>query len=134
MKILKITLAVLLLGFLALFSYANLRTTSITEQLTPVQLISFTYGGELNEEARSAVEKKITQTPGVTSCTVNGKSKTASIIYHDTVVKESTLAGLLAKASTSVQRKELATSGGCPVHAVNASFSQLVAALDIRTR
>ena len=134
MKTLKITLAVLLLGFLALFSYANLRTVSITERLAPVQLISFTYNAALNEEARSAVEKKITETPGVTSCSINGKSKTASIIYHDDVVEESTLAGLLAKASTGVQRKELATSGGCPVHAATASFSQLIAALDIRTR
>lgn len=96
-KTLKITLAVLLPGFLALFSYANLRAVSITEKLAPVQLISFTYRGELNEEARSAVEKKITHTPGVTSCTVNEKSKTASIIYHANVVKETTLASLLAQ-------------------------------------
>jgi hypothetical protein len=134
MKVLKMTIFILSAGFLVLFGYANLRVLSVTERLKPVELTSFRLKGDMSEGNLSALEKTLENTAGVTACTINGKSETACVIYHKHMVNESKLASLLASSLTHVEKKDLAAAGGgCPVHQASASFSKLMATLDLRS-
>ena len=136
MKILKITVIALAIGFVSLFGYANLRILSAGEKEKMVELTAFKLRGDFNPEKISALEKTIQQTSGVRACTINVKSQTACVIYYKEVVSETTLTQMLTGTAIQVaEKKDLAAAakGGCPVHKAAASFTQLLTSLDLRT-
>ena len=135
MKILKISTMVLVAGFVALFSYANLRVLSEGEKQKMVELTSFRLTGNLDAMALSSLEKEIKTKEGVRACSINPKAKTACVIYYKDVISESQVTSLLTNSSIkSVSKKDLsAGGGGCPVHQVGASLNQLISTLDVRT-
>jgi hypothetical protein len=133
MKTLKMITLIVLVGFAALFGYANMRHLSISEKLKSVNLASFTLEGDLKAEQKLALEKKISALDGVTACSVSREGNVASVIFHPEQINETKLASLLSnEGRLTVTEKQLATSGGCPVHKLNANFSALIASLDIR--
>ncbi|MEO7989942.1 MAG: hypothetical protein ABI663_10400 [Chryseolinea sp.] len=133
MKTLKTITLFVLVGFVGLFGYANIRQLSISEKLKAVHLASFTLKGNLNSEEKLALEKKVSALAGVTACSVNREGNIVSVIFYPEQTNETTLASLLSnQGKLTVTQKQLAISGGCPVHKVNANFSAFVAVLDIR--
>jgi hypothetical protein len=133
MKTLKTTMLILLVAFVGLFGYANIRQLSISEKLKAVHLASFTLKGGLKSEEKLALEKKVSASAGVTACSVNREGNVASVIFYPGQTNETTLASLLSNdGQIIVTQKHLAASGGCPVHKVNANFSAFVAVLDFR--
>ncbi|HEY9048998.1 MAG TPA: hypothetical protein VIN08_24025 [Ohtaekwangia sp.] len=133
MKAMRFISAMLVVAFIALFAYANLRQLTITEKLKPVNLVSYSLTGNFDQHIRDNLERKINSVTGVTAFTINPEGTTASVIYHPGEVTEDALSVLLSEY-ISIQKKELASTGGCPVHQVSASFHQLITQLDLRTR
>src|SRR5690348_8219644 len=106
MKVFKVFLIVAAAAFLALFGYANLRVLSLGERTKPVELSSFHLNGDLNETKRIALEREIENTPGVNACTINGKSKTACVIYDQARLQETKLVSLLGSKGTLLVEKK----------------------------
>jgi hypothetical protein len=135
MKTLRITSMILLLAIVGLLGYANLRPLSPSEKLKQTTLVSFRLQGNLPAEKRVALEKQISQAPGVTACTISRDGNTASVIYYSQEVDVNTIVALFQRQSTlPLSKKNLASSPGCPVHAVEAIFTQLISTLDHRSR
>jgi hypothetical protein len=133
MKPLKIASITLFSAFLALFLYANVRRLSMTEQLPIVHLASFELQGELSPREESLLENKISITPGVTACTINKESHTASVTFYPERIDEVTLSLLLADGVNTVKKKAFsAQAGGCPVHELSFLFNQFISTLDLR--
>jgi hypothetical protein len=131
LKILSFGVVILLA---AIFTYANVRHLSPTQQLKQVHLASFQITGDLDPSQRIALEKKLSEQNGVTACTINSKGTLASIIFYPDVISASNLTTMLSNNNElAVAQRELAvTGGGCPVHAVSASVDQFISVLDIR--
>jgi hypothetical protein len=118
----------------AIFTYANVRHLSPTQQLKEVHLASFQIAGDLNPEQRIALEKKLSRQQGVTACTINSTGTLASIIFYPDRISSNNLITILSNNDQlSITQRELAVSGGgCPVHAVSASVDEFVSVLDLR--
>jgi hypothetical protein len=117
----------------AIFTYANVRQLSPTQQLKEVHLASFQITGDLNNEQRITLEKKLSRQQGVTACTINSTGTLASIIFYPDLISENSLVTMLSNNNQlEITQRELAVSGGCPVHAVSASVDQFVSVLDLR--
>lgn len=117
----------------AVFTYANVRHLSPTQQLKQVHLASFQISGHLNADQRIALEKTVSKQNGVTACTINSTGTLASIIFYPDLIDAQNLTKLLSTNNRlSIEQRELAVSGGCPVHAVSASFDQFMSVLDLR--
>jgi hypothetical protein len=133
MRTLKFLSIGVVIVLVAVFTYANMRHLSPTQKLIEVHLASFKISGDLTSEERNALEKKLSQLKGVTACTINSSGTLASIIFHPDLVSSSSLVGALSNDNTlSISQRELAVTGGCPVHAVTASFDHFISALDLR--
>jgi hypothetical protein len=133
MRTLKILFFGVVIVLAAIFTYANVRQLSPTQQLKEVHLASFQIAGDLNTEQRLALEKKLSVQPGVTACTINSTGTLASIIFYPDLISENSLVTMLSNnKQLSITQRELAVSGGCPVHAVSASVDQFVSVLDLR--
>lgn len=133
MRILKIFSIAVATVFLSVVIYANVRHLSPTEKLKAVHLASFTMKGDINSEERAALENRVSAIKGVRACTINSKATMASVTFFPDVVDEKNLVAILSGNNRlDIAKKEFATTGGCPVHAVTASVNQFVAALDIR--
>jgi hypothetical protein len=133
MRTLKILFFGVVIVLAAFFTYANVRHLSPTQQLKQVHLASFRIAGELDANQRIALEKKMSKQKGITACTINSTGTLASVVFYPDVISASNLTTMLSNDNQlAVSKKELATSGGCPVHAVSASFDQFVSVLDLR--
>lgn len=133
MKSLRMLSLSLVAMLAALFMYANVRQLSATEKLKSVHLASFMWGSNVTPEIKTSLQKKISSVPGVTACSINAEGDGAAILFYPDQVNESQLAGILSgTAHLAVAQKALPTSGGCPVHNLDASFSRFLSALDIR--
>jgi hypothetical protein len=133
MRTLKILLFGAVITLAAIFTYANVRQLSPTQQLKEVHLASFQIAGDLNTEQRLALEKKVSRQQGVTACTINSTGTLASIIFYPDLINENSLITMLSNNNQLlIKQREFAVSGGCPVHAVSASVDQFVSALDLR--
>lgn len=130
MKILKIIAIVLVAGVLSAFAYANIRQLSPTEKLETVNLVSYKLTGGLTTEERTVLEKDIASTKGVTSCTINPEGDVASVIFHPEKIAKAELTGRLGKIA--VNEIVFPATGGCPIHAMNSSFTSFISVLDLR--
>jgi hypothetical protein len=133
MKIIKILSLCLGVAFIGLIGYANFRYKSPAEKLEKVQLASFKLTGNLTTEESVSLEKTVSGTLGVTACTLRENGNIASVIFIPKKITIEYLKELLSNnGKISVTQKQLATSGGCPVHKVNASLDRFIATLDLR--
>jgi hypothetical protein len=133
MKILKYVTIAVVVSLIGAFAYANVRHLSPTERLKEVHLASFNMKGNLSAQERISLEQKVSRVAGVTACSINASATTASVIFHPDAVSVTNLTELLSNNNQlAVIQKELAVSGGCPVHAVSASFNQFLSVLDLR--
>jgi hypothetical protein len=133
MRITKILSIIVVTAFVAVFTYANVRSISPTRRLKQIQLASFNMTGDLTPESRAALEKKVGAENGVTACSINSDGTTASVTFYPDIVSQETLASILSNDNKlSVGKKEFATTGGCPVHGVTASFDRFITSLDLR--
>ena len=133
MRTLKFLSIGVVIVLVAVFTYANMRHLSPTQKLKEVHLASFQINGELNSDERSTLEKKLSQLKGVTACTINSTGTLASVIFRPDLVSAASLVNTLSNNNTlSISQRELAVTGGCPVHAVSASFEQFMSTLDLR--
>jgi hypothetical protein len=133
MRTLKILFFGAVISIAAIFAYANVRKLSPTQQLKEVHLASFQIAGDLNTEQRIALEKKVSEQNGVTACTINSTGTLASIIFYPELINANSLIAVLSNNDQlQITQRELAVSGGCPVHAVSASVEQFVSVLDLR--
>jgi hypothetical protein len=133
MRTLKILFFGAVISIAAIFAYANVRKLSPTQQLKEVHLASFQIAGDLNTEQRIALEKKVSEQKGVTACTINSTGTLASIIFYPELINVNSLIAMLSNNDQlQITPRELAVSGGCPVHAVSASVDQFVSVLDLR--
>jgi hypothetical protein len=134
MRSLKIASIILCALALCLVAYANIRTISPSEKLKPVQLTTFVIQGELTDDTAQQLQKNLDLQEGITAAKVNVRGNLASIVHHTDVISQKELKNLISTATQSeVSLKKFeAKSGGCPVHAVGGSFSNLVALLDFR--
>jgi hypothetical protein len=133
MRKLKILFFGAVISIAAIFAYANVRKLSPTQQLKEVHLASFQIAGDLNTEQRIALEKKVSEQKGVTACTINSTGTLASIIFYPELINVNSLIAMLSNNDQlQITQRELAVSGGCPVHAVSASVEQFVSVLDLR--
>jgi hypothetical protein len=133
MRKLKILFFGAVISIAAIFAYANVRKLSPTQQLKEVHLASFQIAGDLNTEQRIALEKKVSEQNGVTACTINSTGTLASIIFYPELINANSLIAMLSNNDQlQITQRELAVSGGCPVHAVSASVDQFVSVLDLR--
>src|SRR5688572_29321015 len=96
MRILKILSIVAVTAFVAVFTYANVRSISPTERLKQIHLASFKMSGELTSLERISLEKKVTNMKGVTACSINPSATTASVTFYPDAVSEGTLAATLS--------------------------------------
>ena len=133
MKTLRIISMVLLLAIVGLLGYANLRPLSVTEKLKQTALVSFRLHGNLPTEKLRALEKQISQHPGITACTINRKGNTAAVIYHSQETSVKVIADLFQAQDIQVNEKDLIPSPGCPVHAANGIIAQVISTLDHRS-
>ncbi|MBL0740282.1 hypothetical protein [Chryseolinea lacunae] len=133
MKRLRMLSLSLVAMFAALFVYANVRQLSATEKLKSVHFASFTWGSDVTPVTKLSLHQKINSVPGVTACSISQEGTGAAVIFYPDQVTETQLATLLATTThLAVSQKELPTSGGCPVHNLDASFHRFISALDIR--
>ena len=133
MRTIKIILLAGAVGFAGLFAYANIRQLSLTEKLKHVKLASFNLKGDMNETEMFQLEKKISNVPGITACSLSKDGTTASVIFYPEDVNENLLTNLLSNdGKINVSQRILSTSGGCPVHKLGASFQSVIASLDVR--
>jgi hypothetical protein len=133
MRILKILFVIVAAAFVAVFTYANVRSISPTARLKQIHLASFKMNGESTSDERMSLEKKITAMKGVTACSINSSGTTASVTFYPDAISEQALASTLSNNSRlQIEQKEFATTGGCPVHAVTASFDHFMSSLDLR--
>jgi hypothetical protein len=133
MRTLKILSFGVVIVLAAIFSYANVRHLSPTQRLKQVHLASFQIKGDLSSSQRIALEKKLSEQKGVAACTINSTGTLASIIFYPDLINEINLTTMLSNNNElTVVRRELAVSGGCPVHAVSASVDQFISVLDLR--
>jgi hypothetical protein len=133
MRTLKILFFGAVISIAAIFAYANVRKLSPTQQLKEVHLASFQIAGDLNTEQRIALERKVSEQNGVTACTINSTGTLASIIFYPELINANSLIAMLSNNDQlQITQRELAVSGGCPVHAVSASVDQFVSVLDLR--
>lgn len=133
MKTLRIISMVFLLAIIGLLGYANLRPLSTTEKLKQTALVSFQWSGNLPAEKRIALEKQISHASGVTACTISTNGNSAAVIYHSEDTDVGTITALFQRVNIQVREKDLTSSTGCPVHAVDAVFAQLISTLDHRS-
>lgn len=133
MRTLKILFFGVVIVLAAFFTYANVRSVSPTQQLKQVHLASFEITGALDTKDRIALEKKLSESKGVTACTINATGTLASIIFYPDVISTGSVTSILSNNNElAITERKLAVSGGCPVHAVSASFDQFVSVLDLR--
>jgi len=133
MKTIKIIALILAAGFAGLLGYANVRHLSVTEKLKRVHLVSFNLKGEINSTEALLLEKKVSTTPGITSCSVNKDGNVASVIFYPDQVTEQILASLLSnEGKLTVSGRKLSSSEGCPVHQLSYSFHEFLTLLDVR--
>lgn len=133
MKTIKLIFLAVAAGVVVLFGYANVRQRSVTEKLKPVNLISFQMSGELNPEERLILEKKVSEVPGITACSLNKEGNVASVTFYPDRITGESLAGLLsASGKLQVSPKVISSEGGCPVHQIGTSFQKFLTTLDFR--
>ena len=129
----RIIILVFAAAIAALFAYANFRELSASEKLKHVALASFMLKGKITEAERLELEKRISGLSGVTACSINKDGDGAAVIFYPDVVTAEILSSALRNnGSLNVKHKILPSSGGCPVHQVGTSFTQMISLLDFR--
>lgn len=116
-KIGKVLLGTTGLLFLALLIWANWNARSYTEKIVGDTLfMSYDISGAATTDL-SALEKKISLIKGVSSCSINGSSKIAGVIFYTDVLSSTQL----REALSSLLQHQVAekavpvATGGCPV-------------------
>lgn len=132
MKRIRTIVMVLAVAGAGLFAYANVRELSESEKLKRVAFASFLIKGKITETEKFDLEKSISDLTGVTACSISNDGDVAAVIFYPDIVTPDDLASALrSDGMVNVTRKSLTTAGGCPVHQLG-SFTQLIAALDLR--
>jgi hypothetical protein len=113
----KVLLGITCAAFLALLVWANWNERSYSEKaVDDTQFISYDISGETLSNT-TLLEKKITLIDGVSSCSINGVSKVAGVIFYTSKLSSDQLRSKVANTiGRSVSEKIIeAQKGGCPV-------------------
>lgn len=115
-KILKGFSALALIAFASLFTYANLRQPSLTEQVEPVHLKIFSLGRVASVPELQAVREAVEQVPGVTAASFGKDAETFSVTYlPDQCDAQRLLAAARLNGNFEATEKTFPPRPACPV-------------------
>ncbi len=131
----KILLGTVCLLFMGLLVWANWNERTYTEKLVgDTRFMSYDISGTSAQDL-SGLEKKISLIKGISSCSINGRSKMAGIIFYTDVLSPAQLQDALsAVLQHPVAEKAVPVkTGGCPVGGIRYFMLGLKEALCFRS-
>ncbi len=130
-KLLKKTVLVLGLGFLALALYANLVPLSLTDLNKPVHLKIFEVGTPMDGSV-AADMKAALKMPGITASSINAPKQTVSVTFRpDLVEEEAVRAAISLNGKFEVAEKNFPPRPACPVPPLQSMKMHLIKSLRI---
>lgn len=122
-KIIGLTTLVL---FVSMFVWANWEEPPLSQKLDlkPIHLAVFDLDKQVDAADSTLISQKLTDTDGVTACTVNPAFKTVSVTYYDDRVSENALKAVVQQKNYIASKVNFATMEGpkCPVPAEYLDF------------
>ncbi len=131
----KIVLGTVCVLFMGLLVWANWNERSYTEKLVgDTRFMSYDISGT-SAQNLSVLEKKISLIKGVSSCSINGSTKMAGIIFYTDVLSSDQLQDALCSVlQHPVAEKAVPVkTGGCPVGGIRYFMLGLKEALCFRS-
>lgn len=131
----KIVLGTVCVLFMGLLVWANWNERSYTEKLVgDTRFMSYDISGTSAQDL-SVLEKKISLIKGVSSCSINGSTKMAGIIFYTDVLSSDQLQDALCSVlQHPVAEKAVPVkTGGCPVGGIRYFMLGLKEALCFRS-
>lgn len=119
LKFAKVTGVIALTFFVSMLVWANWEEPPLSEKLDlkPIHLAVFDLDKQVDAADSSLISQKLTDTKGVTACTVNPQFKTVSVTFYDDVISEETLKSVVQQKDVVASKVNFATMEGpkCPV-------------------
>ncbi|GAB2635390.1 hypothetical protein GCM10027035_30960 [Emticicia sediminis] len=119
LKFAKVTGVLTLTFFVSMLVWANWEEPPLSEKLDlkPIHLAVFDLDKQVDSADSSLISQKLTNTKGVTACTVNPQFKTVSVTFYDDEVSEETIKSVVQQKELMASKVNFATMEGpkCPV-------------------
>jgi len=135
MKVLKLSVLILLLAFLGLMIYANVRPYNPSEKLPAVSMSQFTLTPITDTVQFDRVTKSIDKLSGVNAVSLKMGSNTAAVMYCPDKTSPNEVMKLLSDdGRIKVSENDLLQCGkrGCPVMGPMARIDDMIASLNFR--
>jgi copper chaperone CopZ len=105
--------------FVSMLVWANWEEPPLSQKLDlkPIHLAVFDLDKKVDAADSSLISQKLTDTDGVTACTVNPEFKTVSVTYYDDRVSEDALKAVVQQKNYIASKVNFAKMEGpkCPV-------------------
>lgn len=119
--------------FVSLFVWANWEKSTLTENLAPINMVTFDLSSLKKENSFSVIKEEFTGKKGISACAVNMDSKLVTFAFYPNLIsQEELLSELQNLGGRSICMKIFPSKAGCPVQGTKDFFGKIKLALKVR--